>query len=139
MTLELLFHPQRASRLVLHKSLDNSQLGLEELIDEVIKHSFKKEYKNTYFQELQNVVNVQILNQLFYLAADQNNYKQVTAIVNSKLDEIASWLRSRKSKGIQLMYDKELDRSIYAFKNDPSKFKKVQSPKIPDGSPIGRD
>ncbi len=139
MTLELLFHPQRASRLVLHKSLDNSQLGLEELIDEVIKHSFKKEYKNTYFQELQNVVNVQILNQLFYLAADQNNYKQVTAIVNSKLDEIASWLRSRKSKGIQLMYDKELDRSIYAFKNDPSKFKKVQSPKIPDGSPIGMD
>jgi len=139
MTLELLFHPQRASRLVLHKSLDNSQLGLEELIDEVIKHSFKKEYKNTYFQELQNVVNVQILNQLFYLAADQNNYKQVTAIVNSKLDEIASWLRSRKSKGIQLMYDKELDGSIYAFKNDPSKFKKVQSPKIPDGSPIGMD
>jgi hypothetical protein len=139
MTLELLFHPQRASRLVLHKSLDASQLGLEELIDEVIKNSFKKEYKNTYYQELQNVVNVQVLDQLFYLAAAQNNYKQVTAIVNSKLNEISSWLRSRKSKGLQLMYDKELDRSISAFKKDPSKFKKVQSPKIPDGSPIGME
>ncbi len=28
MTLSFLFHPQRASRLVLHKSLDKSQLGL---------------------------------------------------------------------------------------------------------------
>jgi hypothetical protein len=139
MTLELLFHPQRTARLVLHKSLDKSQLGLEELIDEVIKNSFKKTHKNTYHQELQNVVNMQVLNQLFYLAANKNTYKQVTAIVNSKLDEIASWLRSKRSKGVQLMYDKELDKSIAAFKKNPSVFKKVPSPKIPDGSPIGMD
>ena len=137
MTLGFLFHPERASRLVLHKSLDTSQLGLEEMIDEVIKNSFKKSYKNTYYQELQNIVNVQVLNQLFYLAATKNNYKQVTAIVNSKIEEIASWLLKRKSTGVQLMYDKELVRSISTFKNDPSKFKKAQSPKIPDGSPIG--
>ena len=137
MTLELLLHPQRASRLVLHKSLDKSQLGLEEMIDEVIKNSFKKTHKDTYHQELQNVVNVQVLNQLFYLAANKNNYTQVTAIVNSKIEEIASWLRTRKSKGTQLMYDKELVNSISTFKNDPSKFKKAPSPKIPDGSPIG--
>ena len=137
MTLELLLHPQRASRLVMHKSLDSSQLGLEELLDEVIKNSFEKTHKNTYYQELQNVVNEQVLNQLFYLAAAKNNYKQVTAIVNAKIDEIASWLLRRKSKGNQLSYDKELVRSISSFKNDPSKFKKAQSPKIPDGSPIG--
>ena len=73
------------------------------------------------------------------MAANKNTYKQVTAIVNSKIEEIASWLRKRKSKGVQLQYDKELVRSIIAFKKDPSKFKKVQSPKIPDGSPIGMD
>tara|TARA_R110002073_G_scaffold23369_4_gene80007 strand:- start:537 stop:2933 length:2397 start_codon:yes stop_codon:yes gene_type:complete len=140
MTLELLFHPQRAARLVLHKSLDKTQLGLEELIDIVILNTFKNDvYKNNYYQELQNVVNEQVLNQLFYLAANKNTYKQVTAIVNSKIEEIASWLRKRKSKGVQLQYDKELVRSIVAFKKDPSKFKKVQSPKIPDGSPIGMD
>jgi len=137
MTLEFLFHPERASRLVIHKSLDKSQLGLEEMIDEVIENSFKKSYKNTYYQELQNVVNEQVLNHLFYLSANKNNYKQVTAIVNSKIEEIASWLLKRKSTGVQLMYDKELVRSISTFKNDPSKFKKAQSPKIPDGSPIG--
>ncbi len=139
MTLELLFHPQRAARLVLHKSLDKTQLGLEELIDNVIDNTFKKSHKNDYYQELQNIVNEQVLNQLFYLAANKNTYKQVTAIVNYKIDEIATLLRTRKSKGAQLMHDKEMSRSISAFKSDPSKFKKVQSPQIPDGSPIGMD
>lgn len=139
MTLELLFHPQRASRLVLHKSLDASQLGLDELIDEVINHSFKKSYKNTYHQELQNVINNQVLNQLFYLAADKNMYKQVNAIVLYKLDEIKVLLRGRQSKGIQKMYDIELIKSIDEFKKDPSTYKKVSAPKIPDGSPIGMD
>ena len=139
MSLELLFHPQRAARLVLHKSLDKSQLGLEEMIDEVIKNTFKKSHKDAYYQELQNVVNMQVLNQLFYLAANKNTYKQVTAIVNSKLDEISSILRSKRSKGAQLMYDKELDKSIIAFKKNPSIFKRAKSPKIPDGSPIGMD
>lgn len=137
LSLSLLFHPQRASRLVLHKSLDNSQLGLVETIDEVIKNSFKKTHKNAYHQELQNVVNVQVLNQLFGLAANQSNYKQVTAIVNYKLDEISNWLRSRKAKGVQKMYVLEFLKSINEFKKAPSKYKKVRSPKIPDGSPIG--
>ena len=138
MSLSLLFHPQRASRLVLHKSLDKSQLGLEELIDIVILNTFKNDvYKNSYYQELQNVINGQLLNQLFALGANQSNYKQVTAIVNYKLDELSSWLRSRKAKGVQIMYNKEFLKSINEFKKDPSKFKKVRSPKIPDGSPIG--
>ena len=56
MTLSLLFNPERASRLILHKSLDNSQLGLVELINTVIESSFKKNHKDTYYQELQNVI-----------------------------------------------------------------------------------
>ncbi len=137
MTLSFLLHPQRASRLVLHKSLDTSQLGLVELIDEVIKNSFKKSHKNPYHQELQNVVNAQVLNQLFGLAANQSNYKQVNAIVNYKLNELSSWLRSRKTKGVQKMYTAEFLKSINEFKKAPSKYKIVRSPKIPDGSPIG--
>jgi hypothetical protein len=137
MSLSLLFHPQRASRLVLHKSLDKSQLGLVEVIDEVIEKTFKKSHKNNYHQELQNVINGQVLNQLFALAANQSNYKQVNAIVNYKLDELSSWLRFRKLKGVQKMYNKEFLKSINEFNKSPLKYKKVRSPKIPDGSPIG--
>jgi hypothetical protein len=35
------------------------------------------------------------------------------------------------------MYNKELLKSISEFKKAPLKYKKVRSPKIPDGSPIG--
>ncbi len=139
MTLSLLLHPKRTSRLIQHKSLDNSQLGLDEVINSLIENSFKKNYKDTYYQELQNVVNSQVLNQLFYLAANENSYKQVNAIVNSKLSEISSLLKNNKSNGIQKIYDLELVKSIKAFKKDPSKFKKKSVPKIPDGSPIGME
>ena len=137
MTLSFLFHPQRASRLVLHKSLDEKQLGLVEVIDEVIRNTFKKSHKNNYYKELQNIVNAQVLNQLFGLGANQSNYKQVNAIVNYKLNELSNWLRNRKVKGIQKMYDLEILKSIETFKKAPTKFKKIKSPKIPDGSPIG--
>lgn len=139
MTLELLFHPQRASRLVLHKSMDKSQLGLDELIDQVVANSIKKSHADSYLQELQNVVNNQVLNQLFYLAANKSLYKQVTAIVYYKLDEIKAYLRGNKTKGTQKMFEVELIKSIDAFKKSPDSYKKVSSPKIPDGSPIGMD
>lgn len=137
MTLNLLFNPQRASRLILHKSLDNSQLGLEEVIDEVVKHSFKKMHKKDYHQELQNVINAQVLNQLFALSANSSSYKQVNAIVNYKLNEINSMLLRAKVNGKQKYYNMEFVKMIKEFKQNPSKFKKVRSPKIPDGSPIG--
>ena len=136
MTLSFLFNTQKASRLVQHKSLDNSQLGLDDLIDAVIDNSFKKKHNDMYYQELQNVVNAQVLNQLFYLGANQNTYMQVTAIVNSKLEKIANLLKGNAS-GIQKIYNAELLKKIENFKSNPSNYKKVNAPKIPDGSPIG--
>lgn len=136
MTLSLLLNPQKASRLVQYKSLNNSQLGLVELIDAIIDNSFKKNHSDSYYQELQNVVNTQVLNQLFYLAANENNYMQVTAIATSKLEEIAQLLKYNAS-GIQQIYNNQLLKKIESFKKNPSNYKKVNAPKIPDGSPIG--
>ncbi len=137
MTLELLFHPQRASRLILHKSLNSNQLGFDELIDKVVNKTFKRTYKSNYYRELQNVVNKQVLNQLFYLGANKNNYQQVNAIVFEKLDEIVNLLRTKKSKGVQKIYENQLVKMIFAFKKSPKTYKKLYAPKIPDGSPIG--
>ena len=139
MTLSLLLHPQRVTRLVQHKSLDKNQLGLVEVLDDLIDNTFKKSHKDAYFQELQNVVNVQFLNQLFYLSSNDRMYAQVNAIVNAKIDEILNILRSSKAKGVQKIYNKEMLKMISTFKKNPSKFKKLNVPKIPDGSPIGMD
>ena len=139
MTLELLLHPERVTRLVQHKSLDNSQLGLVEVLDEVIANSIQKTYKDAYYQELQNVVNYQVLNQLFHLSSNKDMYWQVNAIVNDKIDKINLLLKNSKKTGIQKIYHKEMIQMISNFKKNPIKFKKPQTPKIPDGSPIGSD
>ena len=139
MTLGILLHPERVTRLVQHKSLDSSQLGLVEVLDEVISNSFEKSYKDTYYQELQNIVNYQVLNHLFHLSSNKDMYRQVNAIVNDKIDKINTLLNNSKTPGIQKIYHKDMIKMIYDFKKNPTKFKKPITPKIPDGSPIGNN
>ena len=137
MTLNLLLNPQRTSRLIAHKSLNKNQLGLDELIDELVTKTFKKNHENSYYQELQNVINVKVLEQLFTLGANKNQYAQVNAIVHFKVDEIKSILKNKKITGVQNMYHKAMIKMIDDFQKNPSSFKKNYAPKIPDGSPIG--
>lgn len=139
MTLKLLLHPERVTRLVQHKSLDKSQLGLEEVLSEVISNSIQKSHEDPYYQELQNVVNFQVMHQLFSLSSNQNMYFQVNAIVNQKIDEIESYLKKSKTDGIQKIYHKEMIQTISNFKKNPSKYNDPITPKIPDGSPIGNN
>jgi hypothetical protein len=137
MTLSFLLHPQRLSRLIAHKSLDEKQLGLVELLDELIAKTIKKEHKDNYYQELQNVINMEVLAQLFYASTLKNQYKQVHAIVSFKLDEIASILKNKKATGTQKIYDQAMVKMIEGFMKNPTSFKKTDAPQIPDGSPIG--
>ena len=139
MTLGLLLHPERVTRLVQHKSLDSSQLGLVEVLDDLIANSFQKSYKDSYYQELQNIVNYQVLNHLFHLSSNKYMYWQVNAIVNDKIDKINSLLNNSKTPGIQKIYHKDMIKMISNFKKNPTKFKKPITPKIPDGSPIGNN
>ena len=137
MTLHLLLNPQRASRLIVHKSLENRQLGFNELIDELITKTIKKTHKDPYYQELQNVINTTVLEQLFYVASYKNQYQQVNAIVFFKLDEIKLFLQKKKATGIQKIYDTAMIKMIDDFVKNPISFKKSKAPQIPDGSPIG--
>jgi hypothetical protein len=139
MTLGLLLHSERVTRLVQHKSLDSSQLGLVEVLDDLIANSFQKSYEDSYYQELQNIVNYQVLNHLFHLSSNKDMYWQVNAIVNDKIDKISSLLNNSKTPGIQKIYHKDMIKMISNFKKNPTKFKKPITPKIPDGSPIGNN
>lgn len=139
MTLGFLLHPERVTRLVQHKSLDSSQLGLVEVLDDLIANSFQKSYKDSYYQELQNIVNYQVLNHLFHLSSNKDMYWQVNAIVNDKIDKINTLLNNSKKPGIQKIYHKDMIKMISNFKKNPTKFKKPITPKIPDGSPIGNN
>jgi hypothetical protein len=137
MTISFLLHPERVSRLIAHKSLDDSQLGLEELLDALMANTFKKTHKNSYYQELQHIVNLEFLEQLMYLSANKNQFPQVNAIVAAKLEEIKQLLLNSSAKGTQKMMETSFLKMIADFEKNPTEFKKSEAPKIPDGSPIG--
>jgi hypothetical protein len=137
MTLEFLLHPQRVSRLIAHKSLDKRQLGLPELIDELVAKTIKRNHSDTYLQELQHVININTIEQLFELSIHKNQYQQVNAIVMHKLDEIKSYMETKKVEGNLEIYNQSIIRMIEDFKKNPVNFKKSKAVVIPDGSPIG--
>ena len=60
----------------------------------------------------------------------------MNAIVNNNLSEIDDFIkRIKKQMVYQKIYDTELIKSIENFKKNPSKhIKKMNAPKIPDGS-----
>jgi Met-zincin/Domain of unknown function (DUF5117)/Domain of unknown function (DUF5118) len=137
MTMTMLLNPQRAARLVQQKSKDKNQLGLSEMLDILIDNTFKKQQNDSYKAELQNTVNYVALKYLFNLAVSTETYPQVNAIVIYKLNQLATYLKTQKAQGVQIMYNANMRAKIYRFMEEPTEFKLIKAPKIPDGSPIG--
>ena len=133
MTLGLLLHPERASRLIQQKALDPNNLGLEEVMADVVSNTFGKNLKDSYLNEVQQNINFRVLFHLMNLAASDAVHPQVNAIANMQLKKLNSInMENAAIKG-------EISRRITDFYEHPDEFKVVAAPKIPDGSPIGMD
>ncbi|CAM4294503.1 zinc-dependent metalloprotease [Gillisia hiemivivida] len=135
LSLQYLLHPERAARLIQQKTLDNSQLGLDEVLEELINSTLKKTFKDSYLQQVQNTINYNVLQYLFNLAVNKGSIPQVKAVTNSVINSLQSWLESNSNNEV---FRSQLLREIEQFKKDPELFKPmIQAPEIPDGSPIG--
>ncbi len=135
MTLTLLLHPERASRLIQQKALDPDQLGLAEVMDQLINGTIQKSHKDAYLKTIQTNINFVVLDHLMQLAAHKGVHPQVNAVAFQKLAELKKTLTGSAST----LDQKEMLRRINAFEKTPDAFTPSPSPKIPDGSPIGMD
>jgi len=135
MTLKYLLHPQRTNRLVLQKSLDKNQLGLEDLMGQLLKDSFGKNYKDAYLNEIQQQINVNVLKYLMNLGVSNQSYFQVKAEANKAINDIEKMYLAKKK--ISEAYVDQFQYMLFEYRLHPEKFKLESSPKIPDGSPIG--
>ncbi len=135
MSLGLLLHPERASRLVQQKALEPSNIGLEKVFNELVANTIFKPYKDVYLQEVQRNINYRVLFHLMNLAAHDAVHPQVNAIANAQLTALKAALMS-KGKDANAM---EMVRRINNFYAHPDKFEVIAAPKLPDGSPIGMD
>jgi len=136
MTLELLLNPQRANRLVQQKSLDKNQLGLEEVLNNLIDNSFGKRYDDPYLSEVQQTINVNVLKYIMNLTVSDDTYFQVKSLANDALSEISRGLYDKKD---MKPYASQYGRMISELREHPEKYKIESAPRIPDGSPIGTD
>ncbi|ALM07210.1 peptidase [Sediminicola sp. YIK13] len=135
MTLKLLLHPERASRLIQQKSLEPSNLGLKEVMDDLVKGTIYYDLKDPYKNEVQQSINFRVLFHIMNLASHDKVHPQVNAIASAVLMDIKSNLVSKSKDAIS----REIVRRIDDFYNHPEQFKVKPSPGIPDGSPIGMD
>lgn len=133
MTLGLLLHPERASRLVNQQNIQPGQLGLKEVIQTLIAGTIKNTAEDTYLSGVQEVVNFRVLEHLMVLANTREVHPQVNAIAYAGLDGLKKDLLRNGDSEIA----REMVRRISRFETHPEEFKAAPAPKIPDGSPIG--
>lgn len=133
MTLGLLLHPERASRLVNQQGLQPGQLGLKEVIGTLLQGTIKKTVGDAYLSEVQQVINFRVLEHMLVLASNRDVHPQVNAIVNTALAGLKKDLLREGDSEIA----REMVRRITRFETHPEEFRAVAAPKIPDGSPIG--
>ena len=134
MTLGLLLHPERATRLVNQKGLEPGQLGLEEVLASLVNQTLENPKKDVYLAGVQEVINFRVLKHLMVLATHAEVHPQVNA---AALQAINTQKRSLLKSGEGDALAREMLRRIDAFEKYPEKFQPGEVPRIPDGSPIG--
>ena len=132
MTLRLLLNAERANRLVEQHALSKSNLSLNEVLSQLIKHTFTVKTKTSYETEIAHTVQYSVFQNVLNLIATDHASPQVKSIANETLDTLLTMLKSNKST-----FNNQLIRELISFRKYPERFKTYEVPKIPDGSPIG--
>ena len=132
MTLGLLLHPERANRLVQQKSLDTKQLGLQDMLETLVRETVLVSEKNVYANEVQTTINYNVIKHLLNLYVHPNAIPQTKATVKFVLQTVV--MPSLNQGNLNHMNMKDQIEKTFA---KPETFKVIPSPTIPDGSPIG--
>src|SRR5712672_1086338 len=138
-TLQFLFNPERAERLVEFHARDNSNPGLDEVFDAVLAATWKTSHGTGYAAEISKVVDDVALYDLMALAANERASDEVRAIASLKLHGLKEWLGS--AAGTQSDFDHAhaffASRQIEQFEKDPKRLDLTPPAEPPDGPPIG--
>jgi len=140
LTIGLILHPQRASRLVDYHSRDAGTPGLGEILDKLFAATWKTIGKRGALAEIQRVVNQVVLLNTMGLAVDESANAQARALALFKLDELKGWLHQR-----WLNIDDEDQKAhffaalslIQLFQQNPQQFALALPLSPPPGAPIG--
>jgi hypothetical protein len=138
-TLQFLFNPERAARLVEFHARNAENPGLHEVLDAIVAATWKTPHGEGYAEQIANAVDMVVLYDLMGLAANEHTSDQVRAIARAKVIELNGWL---KVPPANLAYMAHRDFSLWQieqFEKDPKKIDLTVPAEPPDGPPIGTD
>jgi hypothetical protein len=137
-TLQFLFNPERAERLVEFHARDKANPSLEEVLDAILAATWKASHGNGYAAELSIVVDDVALYDLMALATNDKASDDVRAIASLKLRELKEWLSGPQAPVIsEKAHMFFASTRIEQFEKDPKRLDLTPPAEPPDGPPIG--
>jgi hypothetical protein len=141
-TLQFLFNPERAARLVEFHARDAQNPGLAEVIDAIVAATWKAPRDASYSGEIVRVVDNVALVDLMSLAASPRASQQVRAIAAMKLEELRASLAASSAPAndpAEHAHRSFAAAQIEQFQKDPKQIDLTPPAEPPDGPPIGSD
>jgi len=140
LTTDLLFHPERAARLVEHHARDARQPALEEVFDRIFAATWKAHRGSGFAGEVQRVSDSAVLRSAMALSINNEAPAQVRAVAWAKLREWKAWMSSAASAdAAQRAHLLHSASEIERFDRDPKAFTFPRPVEAPPGMPIGCD
>ncbi len=138
-TLQFLFTPERAARLVEFHARNAANPGLAEVLDAVLDATWKAPHPKGYDGEIANTVDNVVLYDLMALSANEHASDEVRAVASWKLHELKEWLTP--AEALSVIPDKAhvffASKQIELFEKDPKQIDLTPPVMPPDGPPIG--
>jgi len=136
-TLQFLFNPERAERLIEFHARDHANPGLGEVLEAVLKATWESPRQEGYASEIANVVDDVALYDLMALAANDRASEEVRDIAWMELTLLKGWLTMQlQGKSIERHFSFAI-RQIELFEKDPKRLDLTAPTEPPDGPPIG--
>jgi hypothetical protein len=138
-TLQFLFNPERAARLVEFHARKAENPGWQEVLEAILAATWKTPHDEGYKGQIANAVDMVVLYDLMALSANDHASDEVRAIARLELDELKRWVYA------PLPTIKDQAHSAFAlwqieqFQKDPKQISVTPPAEPPDGPPIGTD
>jgi hypothetical protein len=140
-TLQFLFNPERASRLVEFHARDARNPGLDEVLDAIVGATWKSAREPGYPGEISRVVDYTVLYDWMALAGNDQASPQARAIAALKLEQLRAWAAGAESgkNSEERAHLYFAATRIAQFQKDPKVIPLPAPAQPPDGPPIGDD
>jgi uncharacterized protein DUF4953/uncharacterized protein DUF5117 len=141
-TLQFLFNPERAGRLVEFHARNAENPGLQEVLDAIVAATWKAPHGEAYSEQIANVVDNVVLYDLMALAANEHASVEVRGIAGLELHELNGWLNAPLGSRQPILdpaHTSFASRQIEQFEREPKKIDLTPPAEPPDGPPIGTD